>query len=102
MTKYQKISLFLLRISVGWLLFYAGIVCGRVPKGRKNPGLLLWLANQTGYLAGYQFPKRVGSDFYRRCPDIGSVCPSKRYFGVTDDASLLLSCSGFPLPQRSL
>lgn len=25
MTQFQKISLFLLRISIGWLMFYAGI-----------------------------------------------------------------------------
>jgi thiosulfate dehydrogenase (quinone) large subunit len=51
MTKYQKISLFLLRISVGWMMFYAGITKVINPswsaegylKGAKTfPGLFQW------------------------------------------------------------
>lgn len=54
MTKFQKISLFLLRISLGWLFFYAGITKVLNPawsaegylKGAKTfTGFYQWLAS---------------------------------------------------------
>lgn len=51
MTKFQKISLFLLRISMGWLMFYAGITkilnpewsaAGYLKSAKTFPGLFNW------------------------------------------------------------
>lgn len=53
MTKYQKITLFLLRVSMGWLMFYAGITkimdpnwtaVGYLKSAKTFPGLFAWFA----------------------------------------------------------
>ncbi len=53
MTKAQKITLFLLRISMGWLMFYAGITkvlnpewtaAGYLQNAKTLPGLFAWFA----------------------------------------------------------
>ncbi|MBI4281272.1 DoxX family protein [Candidatus Uhrbacteria bacterium] len=56
MSKSQKISLFLLRISLGWLMFYAGITkilnpnfsaAGYLGTAKTFPALYQWLASST-------------------------------------------------------
>ena len=54
MTKFQKLSLFFLRISLGWLMFYAGIVkvlnpewsaAGYLKSAKTFVGFYQWLAS---------------------------------------------------------
>ncbi|MEK7133249.1 MAG: DoxX family membrane protein, partial [Patescibacteria group bacterium] len=54
MTKFQKLSLFFLRISLGWLMFYAGIAkilnpewsaAGYLKSAKTFVGFYQWLAS---------------------------------------------------------
>lgn len=54
MTKFQKISLFLLRVSMGWLFLYAGLeklmnpgwsAAGYLASAKNFPGFYVWLAS---------------------------------------------------------
>jgi len=56
MTRYQSVSLFLLRISLGWLLFYAGLVkimdpkwsaAGYLKAAKTFSGFYTWLASPS-------------------------------------------------------
>src|SRR3989338_4979846 len=91
MTTFQKFSLFLLRIAMGWLMFYAGITKILDPN---------WSAAE--YLTGLEFCKRMGADAFRHFFGLRRFCAaffcSRRDF----DAALLFSDFAIPISQSVL
>lgn len=68
MTKGQKISIFILRVAMGWLMFYAGIVkvldpnwsaAGYLEGAKTFPGFFHWLL-QPGFLPVTNFINEWG------------------------------------------
>lgn len=68
MTQYQKVSLFLLRVGMGWLMLYAGVTkiidpnwsaAGYLTNAKTFPGLFAWFA-QPGVLPIVNFVNEWG------------------------------------------
>lgn len=109
MTKFQKISLFLLRVSIGWLFFYAGITKLLKPgwtaagflKGAKTfSGFYHWLANPS-LIKITDFLNEWGLTLIGLCLIIGLFVRISSYLGVFIMILYYLPQLNFPYPNAN-
>lgn len=107
MTKFQKISLFLLRISLGWLMFYAGVTKilnpawsseGYSKSAKMLAPLFNWFA-QPGILPSVNFLTEWGLTLIGISLLLGIAVRLSAVFGVLLMVIFYLPILDFPYPN---